>query len=248
MPSRQVVVITGALTGIGRAAAAAFARDGAAVVVSGRHADKGSELTAELRSLGAAAEFVPTDVRREVDVSNLIDTADARFGRIDIAVNSAGIEGAGIPVTEVTPQNYATIFDTNVLGTFLRRVAVLGKQARRRGFDQVGGAGRSPIWSSRQCHRPRADPDRHAGPHHRVRRAEDRLPYERAAGTGRNAGGGRRSDPVRRVGAGNLHHRTDHPCQRRQDCILIVAMRVTRPARHHEITSATAVSSADTPA
>jgi NAD(P)-dependent dehydrogenase (short-subunit alcohol dehydrogenase family) len=119
MPSRQVVVITGALTGIGRAAAAAFARDGAAVVVSGRHADKGSELTAELRSLGAAAEFVPTDVRQEVDVSNLIDTAVARFGRIDIAVNSAGIEGAGIPVTEVTPQNYATIFDTNVLGTFL---------------------------------------------------------------------------------------------------------------------------------
>jgi NAD(P)-dependent dehydrogenase (short-subunit alcohol dehydrogenase family) len=80
--AQQVVLITGALTGIGRATAVAFAGKGAKVVVSGRHDDAGQDLAAELRALGAEAEFVRADVQKEDDVRNLVDTAVARFGRL----------------------------------------------------------------------------------------------------------------------------------------------------------------------
>src|SRR5258708_5226151 len=84
------VLITGALTGIGRATAVAFAHDGARVVVSGRHDDEGQKLAKELRNLGTEAEFVRTDVRHEEEVKNLVDKIIARFGRPCIALNKAG--------------------------------------------------------------------------------------------------------------------------------------------------------------
>jgi NAD(P)-dependent dehydrogenase (short-subunit alcohol dehydrogenase family) len=114
-----VVMITGALTGIGRATALAFARNGARVVVSGRRDDAGEALVAELRGSGAEAEFVRADVRREEDVRNLVDQTIGRFGRLDVAVNNAGTEGQPGPITEQTTETYAAIFDTNVLGTLL---------------------------------------------------------------------------------------------------------------------------------
>jgi len=114
-----VVLITGALTGIGRATALAFAKDGASVVVSGRHQDAGQALAAELRNLGAEAEFVQADVRHEDDVRSLVDQTVKRFGRLDVAVNNAGTEGRPGPVTEQTAQTYAATFETNVLGTLL---------------------------------------------------------------------------------------------------------------------------------
>jgi NAD(P)-dependent dehydrogenase (short-subunit alcohol dehydrogenase family) len=117
--SSEVVLITGALTGIGRAAAVAFAKEGAHVVVSGRHEADGKALEAELHALGADAAFVPADVRREEDVERLVATTVARFGRLDIAVNNAGTEGRPGPVTEQTAESYAATFDTNVLGTLL---------------------------------------------------------------------------------------------------------------------------------
>jgi NAD(P)-dependent dehydrogenase (short-subunit alcohol dehydrogenase family) len=117
--STPVVLITGALTGIGRAAAFAFARKGNRVVVSGRHEEVGQGLAAELRGLGGEVEFIRADVRREDDVRNLIDQIVARFGRLDAAVNSAGTEGKPGPVTEQTADSYAATFDTNVLGTLL---------------------------------------------------------------------------------------------------------------------------------
>jgi NAD(P)-dependent dehydrogenase (short-subunit alcohol dehydrogenase family) len=76
-----VVLITGALTGIGRATALAFAKDGASIVVSGRHKDAGQSLVAELHKLGAKAEFVQADVRHEDDVRSLVDRTVKRFGR-----------------------------------------------------------------------------------------------------------------------------------------------------------------------
>lgn len=117
--ANQVVLITGALTGIGRTTALAFAQAGAAVVVSGRRDEAGRVLAAELRDLGAEAEFVRTDVRREDEVRGLMEKAVARFGRLDVAVNNAGTEGRGGPLTEQTTENYSAIFDTNVLGTVL---------------------------------------------------------------------------------------------------------------------------------
>jgi NAD(P)-dependent dehydrogenase (short-subunit alcohol dehydrogenase family) len=114
-----VVLITGALTGIGRATALAFAHDGAQVVVSGRRDAEGQKLVAELRKLGAEAEYVGADVRHEADVRRLVDQTVARFGRLDVAVNNAGTEGTPGPLTEQTAETYAATFDTNVLGTLL---------------------------------------------------------------------------------------------------------------------------------
>lgn len=112
-------MITGALTGIGRATALAFAREGARLVVSGRHDDAGAKLIQELKAAGAEAEFVRTDVRRDEDVKNLVDAAMARFGRLDVAVNNAGTEGVSAPITEQTTENFEAIFHTNVLGVLL---------------------------------------------------------------------------------------------------------------------------------
>jgi NAD(P)-dependent dehydrogenase (short-subunit alcohol dehydrogenase family) len=114
-----VVLITGALTGIGRATALAFARDGARIVVSGRRDEAGRALAAELTALGAEAEFLHADVRREDEVRGLVDRTVARFGRLDVAVNNAGTEGQPGPLTEQTADSYAATFDTNVLGTLL---------------------------------------------------------------------------------------------------------------------------------
>src|SRR5271169_6693638 len=117
--SSPVVLITGALTGIGRAAAVVFAQEGARVVVSGRRDKQGQELVAELQGLGAEAIFVCTDVRQDEDVRNLVDQTVKRFGRLDIAINNAGTEGLRGLVTEQTAESYAATFDTNVLGVLL---------------------------------------------------------------------------------------------------------------------------------
>src|SRR6267378_6583360 len=105
--SNPVVLITGALTGIGRAAAIAFARKGAKVVVSGRRDEAGKALANELRALGSEAEFINADVRREDEVRALVDKTIARFGRLDVAVNNAGTEGQVGPITDQTAESYA---------------------------------------------------------------------------------------------------------------------------------------------
>jgi len=115
----SVVLITGALTGIGRATAIAFAHEGARIVISGRRDEAGQELVDELRFLEAEAEYWRTDVRHEDQVRALIDKTVARFGRLDVAVNNAGTEGKPGPVIEQTAESYAATFDTNVLGTLL---------------------------------------------------------------------------------------------------------------------------------
>jgi NAD(P)-dependent dehydrogenase (short-subunit alcohol dehydrogenase family) len=117
--SSPVVLITGALTGIGRAAAIIFAQEGARIVVSGRRDKQGQELVAELQGLAAEAIFVRADVRNEDDVRNLVDQTVKRFGRLDIAVNNAGTEGLRGLVTEQTAESYAATFDSNVLGVLL---------------------------------------------------------------------------------------------------------------------------------
>jgi NAD(P)-dependent dehydrogenase (short-subunit alcohol dehydrogenase family) len=117
--SSSVILITGALTGIGRTTAALFAQQGARLVVSGRRDDAGQQLAAELRAAGAEVEFVRADVRQEEDVRGLIDRAVERFGRLDVAVNNAGTEGQPGPLTEQSAASYAATFDTNVLGTIL---------------------------------------------------------------------------------------------------------------------------------
>jgi NAD(P)-dependent dehydrogenase (short-subunit alcohol dehydrogenase family) len=117
--NQPVVLITGALTGIGRATALAFAREGNRVVVSGRREEAGQALAAELRALGAEAEFLRADVRFEAEVRSVVEQTVERFGRIDVAVNNAGTEGQLAPIVEQTSTNYEDTFSVNVLGTLL---------------------------------------------------------------------------------------------------------------------------------
>jgi NAD(P)-dependent dehydrogenase (short-subunit alcohol dehydrogenase family) len=114
-----VVLVTGGLTGIGRAAAMAFAKEGANVIVAGRREEAGAELVKTLRAFGPETDFIKADVRKENDIRAMVDTTVARFGRLDVAVNNAGTEGIPGPVTEQTPESYVTTFDTNVLGVLL---------------------------------------------------------------------------------------------------------------------------------
>jgi NAD(P)-dependent dehydrogenase (short-subunit alcohol dehydrogenase family) len=117
--TQPVVLITGALTGIGRTTAIAFAREGNRVVVSGRREEAGHALAAELRALGAEAEFLRADVRFEAEVRNVVEQTVERFGRIDVAVNNAGTEGQLAPIVEQSAANYEETFSVNVLGTLL---------------------------------------------------------------------------------------------------------------------------------
>lgn len=115
----QVVLITGATAGIGRATAIAFAQRGAKLVVSGRNAQAGQALEAQLQSLGAEALFVQCDVAEEAQVMQLVEQCVQRFGRLDVAVNSAGLEGARGSIMEQTVDTYTAAFNVNALGTFL---------------------------------------------------------------------------------------------------------------------------------
>ncbi len=156
----KVILITGALTGMGRATALAFAREGANVVVCGRRDDAGNALVTELRALGVEAEYIRADVRHEDDVRSLVDRTVKRFGRLDVAVNTAGTEGKPGPVTEQTAESYANTFDTNVLGTLLSMKHELRVMLpRRQGsivnvsstFGRAGGAGASVYIASKHA-------------------------------------------------------------------------------------------------
>jgi NAD(P)-dependent dehydrogenase (short-subunit alcohol dehydrogenase family) len=114
-----VVLITGGLTGIGRAAAIAFARKGAKVVVAGRRDEAGKALVKELRAFGSEAEFIKADVRQEDDVRHMVDETVAHFSRLDVAVNNAATEGAVGAITDQTAESFAATFETNVLGVVL---------------------------------------------------------------------------------------------------------------------------------
>ncbi len=115
----STVLITGALTGIGRATALNFARQGYNVVISGRRSDAGQALADDLRKFGPEVEFMQADVRHEEDIRRLVDGTIERFSRLDVAVNNAGAEGVSGPITDQTPESYAATFDTNVLGVLL---------------------------------------------------------------------------------------------------------------------------------
>jgi NAD(P)-dependent dehydrogenase (short-subunit alcohol dehydrogenase family) len=155
-----VVLITGALTGIGRATALLFAKQGAHVVIAARRDEAGQKLAAELRELGAEAEYWRTDVRHEDDVHDLVNKTVTRFGSLDIAVNNAGTEGERGLVTEQTAESYAATFDTNVLGVLLSMKHELRVMLRQgsgsivnvsSAYGSVGAAGASVYVASKHA-------------------------------------------------------------------------------------------------
>ena len=115
----KVVLITGGTSGIGRATAIAFAREGAKVVISGRRKAEGAETVALVEKAGGKGLFVQSDVSDEAQVKSLVQTVVDQFGRLDIAFNNAGIEGTPAPLIEATTEHYSRLFDINVKGVFL---------------------------------------------------------------------------------------------------------------------------------
>ena len=115
----KVAIVTGGTSGIGRAAAIAYAREGAKVVVAGRRASEGEETVQLVRAQGGEAMFVPTDVAQEAQVKNLIGRTLEQFGRLDFAFNNAGIEQVPTPFLEQTVETYDQVMDINVKGVWL---------------------------------------------------------------------------------------------------------------------------------
>ena len=134
--STRVVLVTGALAGIGRATATAFAREGATVVVSGRRDEDGKAFAAELRALGAEAEYLRADVSIEDDVQALVDGAVKTFGKLDVAVNNAGFTGSPGQLATQTLEAYNAVFDTNVRGLFFSLKHEL-RVMTRQGFGSI---------------------------------------------------------------------------------------------------------------
>ena len=115
----KVALITGGTSGIGRAAALAFAREGAKVVVTGRRAEEGEETVRLVREAGGEARFLRSDVAKPAEVEAMVrGTVDA-FGRLDYAFNNAGLDGVFAPLVEQAEENYARVMDVNVKGLWL---------------------------------------------------------------------------------------------------------------------------------
>ena len=117
--SNKVALVTGATSGIGRATALAFAREGAQVVVSGRREKEGNETVALIKKAGGEAMLVKTDVTSEAEVAALVAKTLSTYGRLDAAFNNAGVEGKTGSIHEQTVENYHDIMNANVLGVVL---------------------------------------------------------------------------------------------------------------------------------
>jgi len=115
----KVVLVTGGATGIGRAAALAFARRGARVVMAGRRESEGEKVVAALAEIGTVGQFMAVDVTRPDELSSLHRTIVAQHGRLDVAFNNAGYQEPRAPLVEQDPALYDRVFDTNVRAVYL---------------------------------------------------------------------------------------------------------------------------------
>ena len=243
--NKPVVLITGGLTGIGRAAAVAFAKKGAKVVVAGRRDEAGKALVKELRSFGSEAEFINADVRKDDDVRALIDKTVARFGRLDVAVNNAGTEGQVGPITDQTAESYAATFDTNVLGVILsmkHEVRVMqgqgsgsiinisstyghegaagasvyvGSKHAVEGDHQVGGARARQVGNPCERRGAWSYGHRHVDPFYGHAGEQGGSGDGCSDGSPRPHGGACQRDRLHRVGRSVIHHRPCPQCRRR---------------------------------
>ncbi len=114
---RKVAVVTGASSGLGAAAALAFAEAGADVAIAARRTDRLEETAASIRETGRQALPVPTDVSDPEQCSALVDRVVAEFGQVDVLVNNAGIATA-TPATRETPQEFRRVIDVNLHGCY----------------------------------------------------------------------------------------------------------------------------------
>lgn len=115
----KIVLVTGGATGIGRAAALAFGRRGAVVLVAGRRQSEGEKAVAALSEIGADGRFIPIDVTKPTDLATLHQTILEDYGRLDVAFNNAGYQETRAPLAEQDAALYDRVFDTNVRSVYL---------------------------------------------------------------------------------------------------------------------------------
>ena len=119
MASQKVALVTGAGSGIGKAAALALAKEGYAVVLAGRRQGALDVVAAEAKKLGASALAVPTDVRDPASIKALFAKAKAEFGRLDVLFNNAGVGAPPVPFEELPVEQWKAVVDTNLTAVFL---------------------------------------------------------------------------------------------------------------------------------
>jgi NAD(P)-dependent dehydrogenase (short-subunit alcohol dehydrogenase family) len=129
----KVALVTGGGSGIGRATAIAFAREGARVIIGNRNVQRGEETVSMIRDAGGTASFQRTDVLVAAEIEALVDHAVKTYGRLDLAFNNAGIEGDVAPLVEQTEANYDAVMDVNVKGVWLSMKYEIPKMLERGG-------------------------------------------------------------------------------------------------------------------
>jgi len=127
----KVVFITGGTSGIGEEIALQFGKLGAKVAFTGRRAEEGEKVAAKLKAAGADAVFIKSDVKEDKDVQNAIKVTVEKFGRIDIAVNNAGVEEAMTPFLDQKVEKFDEIFAINVRGMWLSLQAEINQMVKQ---------------------------------------------------------------------------------------------------------------------
>lgn len=116
----KVVIVTGASSGLGEAAAIRFAREGAKVVVAARREDKGQGVVRQIDALGGEGLFIKTDVTKLADIEALVNGTVAKFGKLDCAVNNAGITSpVMVPLAEIEEEGWDKLMNTNLKAVWM---------------------------------------------------------------------------------------------------------------------------------
>ncbi|RCW69234.1 SDR family oxidoreductase [Pseudorhodoferax soli] len=146
----RIALVTGAGSGIGRAAALGLLEDGFTVVLAGRRAEPLNALVDQAASSGHAALAVPTDVTDPASVQALFDTIEKTYGRLDVVFNNAGVNAPAVPMDELPLEKWFAVLNTNVTGVFLCARAAFGLMRK-----QVPQGGRIINNGSISAHVPR---------------------------------------------------------------------------------------------
>ncbi|MCK9550202.1 SDR family oxidoreductase [Aquamicrobium sp.] len=140
MSSAETVVITGSTSGIGKAIALRYARDGANVIISGRNGERGAAVANNVRELGGQALYVPTELSDPASIEAMAGQAAKAFGPVDILVNAGGILQSGKAVLEQTLEEHQALWDVNYLGTLLA-CQVFGRAMKEHGKGAIMNIG-----------------------------------------------------------------------------------------------------------
>jgi NAD(P)-dependent dehydrogenase (short-subunit alcohol dehydrogenase family) len=134
--TEKIVLITGGSTGIGRAISMEFVNQRDTVIIASRNIKIGNDLVSEINSFGGKANFIKTNVQEAQEVEELVAETIELYGRIDYAINCAGVEGEGVPLIDTTNDEWNAIIGTNLKGTWLSMKFELA-QMQKQGFGSI---------------------------------------------------------------------------------------------------------------